>query len=56
MEDKYIVENVCLIIIFIIFISLFVLVDFNTWPLRTAPSHLSISHLRSVNNLGKIIA
>lgn len=40
-EDKYIVENVCLIVIFIIFISLFVLEDFNTWP----PQNCSIPSL-----------
>lgn len=55
-----VVENVCLILTFIIFTSLFVLEDFNTWtPLpfpRIAPSHLSISYLRSVSNLSKIIA
>lgn len=41
-EDEYIVENVCLILIFVIFTSLLLLEDFNTWPHLPFPELLHL--------------
>lgn len=44
-EKQYTVENVCLILVFIIFTSLFVSEDFNTWSHFPFPELLHLISL-----------
>lgn len=44
-ENQYIVESICLILVFIIFTSLFVVEDFNTWPHFPFPELLHLISL-----------